>query len=182
MQLTEAGRELASRARKTLESAGELLSAAGVYRSQAVGVARMGLNNEPGRLRMTEFLARMRERHPRVELHIMQYSSPDGLDGLATGEIDAAFVYEIIRDPNGDVASMPLGHVDMAIVGPADWRSGSRRRTGRRFRGCRGCGSRNAVRSSSFWRRPSRIRVCAQQGIVGDGDATLRALWRRGSG
>ncbi|QLA21134.1 LysR family transcriptional regulator [Desulfolutivibrio sulfoxidireducens] len=119
---TEAGRELASRARRTLESAGELLSAAGSFRSQAVGVVRIGLNNEPGRLRMTEFLARMRSDHPRVELHLMQHGSPEALDGVRSGELDGGFVYENIRDPAGDVASMPLCRVEMAIVGPAAWR------------------------------------------------------------
>jgi DNA-binding transcriptional LysR family regulator len=183
MQLTEAGRELASRARKTLESAGELLSAAGVYRSQAVGVARMGLNNEPGRLRMTEFLARMRERHPRVELHIMQYSSPDGLDGLATGEIDAAFVYEIIRDPNGDVASMPLGHVDMAIVGPADWRERIEKADWEALSGMPWVWFPERCPFQFLLEETFAHKGFAlNKAIVGDGDATLRALVAAGFG
>jgi DNA-binding transcriptional LysR family regulator len=183
MRLTDAGRELAGRARRTLESAGELVSAAGAFRSEAVGVARIGLNNEPGKLRMTEFLAIMRERHPRIELHIMQYSSPDGLDGLATGEIDAAFVYEIIRDAAGDVVSMPLGHVGMAIVGPAAWRERIE------------AADWEALSGMPWVWFPERCpfqflleETFAHKGfalnkaIVGDGDATLRALVAAGCG
>lgn len=183
MRLTDAGKELAGRARRTLESAGELLSAAGSFRSQAVGVARIGLNNEPVRLRMTEFLARMRADHPRIELHLMQYSTADALDGILTGELDAAFVYETANDPVAEVGGLALCRVDMAIVGPAAWRERIAAADWEALSGMpwvwfpERCPFQFLLEDTFAHKGFSLNKV-----IIGDNDSTLRALVAAGCG
>ncbi len=183
MSLTDAGRELAGRARRTLEAAGELLSAAGSFRAEAVGVARIGLNNEPGRLRMTEFLARMRSENPRIELHLMQYSTADALDGLVTGELDAAFAYETANDPVAELKGLPLCRVDMAIVGPASWRERIAAADWEALSGMpwvwfpERCPFQFLLEETFAHKGFSLNKV-----IVGDNDSTLRALVAAGCG
>lgn len=183
MRLTDAGRELVGRARRTLEAAGELLSAAGSFRAEAVGVARIGLNNEPGRLRMTEFLARMRADQPRIELHLMQYSTADALDGLMTGELDAAFAYVTGNDPGPEMAGLPLCRVDMAIVGPASWRGRIEEADWGELSGMpwvwfpERCPFQFLLEETFAHKGFSLNKV-----IVGDNDSTLRALVAAGCG
>ncbi|MEF3697858.1 LysR family transcriptional regulator [Desulfolutivibrio sp.] len=183
MRLTDAGRELVERARRTLEAAGELLSAAGSFRAEAVGVVRIGLNNEPGRLRMPEFLARMRADHPRIELHLMQYSTADALDGLVTGELDAAFAYVTGNDPGAEMAGLPLCRVDMAIVGPASWRGRIEEADWGELSGMpwvwfpARCPFQFLLEETFAHKGFSLNKV-----IVGDNDSTLRALVAAGCG
>jgi len=122
MRLTETGRALMEQARKTLGAAEELLLQARGLREEAFGEARLGLNNEPHRLRIPEFFTTMRRMFPRVEMHLLQSNSPNILEKIKNGELDAGFVYENIREQDGEIEAVALERVPMAVIGPTSWR------------------------------------------------------------
>lgn len=122
MRLTETGRALMEQARKTLGAAEELLSQARGLRDEVFGEARLGLNNEPHRLRIPEFFTAMQRMFPRVEMQLLQSNSPNILGKIKSGELDAGFVYENILDAGGEVEAVALERVPMAVIGPTSWR------------------------------------------------------------
>lgn len=122
MLLTEVGRALLSQARLTLDAAERLAHTAAGLKTELLGQARLGLNNEPHRLRVSEFLSHMRRHHPRVELHLNQMGSPCVLEDIRVGKLDGGFVYDNILDTAPGVTAMPIEDVEMAIIGPTSWR------------------------------------------------------------
>jgi len=121
MRLTAEGRALLPEARQALGGLDAVLTRAGQLRREVTGVARIGLNNEATRLRVPELLATMTRRHPRVEIHLFDSSSPKILEEVRSGELEAGFVYDNIVAPGSEVDCLPLDEVPMAVVGPTSW-------------------------------------------------------------
>jgi len=121
MRLTADGRALLEEARQALSSLDAVRTRAGALRQEVSGVARIGLNNEVHRMRVPELLTVMMRRHPGVEIHLINSSSPRILDNVLAGRLDLGFVYDNIVEPGHDVAALRLEAVDMAVVGPTSW-------------------------------------------------------------
>ncbi|MGE4537980.1 MAG: LysR family transcriptional regulator [Desulfovibrio sp.] len=121
MRLTGEGQALLTEARRALDGLDAVRARAGSLRREVTGVARIGLNNEAGRMRVPEMLAVLARRHPGVEVHLTDSSSPRILDSVRQGKLDLGFAYDNIIEPGGDVVTVPLENVDMAVVGPTSW-------------------------------------------------------------
>ncbi|KHK02995.1 LysR family transcriptional regulator [Desulfovibrio sp. TomC] len=121
MRLTAEGRALLGEARAALSSVEAVRQRAGALRQDVVGVVRIGLNNEAVRMRVPELLTVMTRRHPGVELHLVNSSSPRILDNMRLGKLDIGFVYDNIIEPGHDMVAVPLEEVPMAVVGPTSW-------------------------------------------------------------
>ena len=72
-------------------------------------------------MRVPELLSVLCRRHPRVEVHLVNSSSPRILDNVRLGRLDLGFVYDNIIEPGHEVGRMALEAVDMAVVGPTSW-------------------------------------------------------------
>jgi len=183
MRLTDEGRVLLVEARQALAGVDAVLARAGELRREVTGVARIGLNNEAHRMRVPEFLAVMTRRHPRVELHLLDSSSPRILEHVRTGNLDLGFVYDNIVEPAHDMTLLSLEAVPMAVVGPTSWAD----------RVCRASWEELAGLPWVWFsdRCPFQFlleRLFADRGLplnkvmLGDNDATLRTLVAAGCG
>lgn len=121
MQLTGEGRALLAEARQALSSLEAVRERAGVLRHEVTGVARIGLNNEAARMRVPELLSELGRRHPGVEIHLVNSSSPRILHAVLQGTLDLGFVYDNIIEPGDEVVVERLEDVPMAVVGPTSW-------------------------------------------------------------
>ncbi len=121
MRLTAEGRALLGEARSALSSVEAVRQRAGALRQEVTGVVRIGLNNEAARMRVPELLTVMTRRHPGVELHLVNSSSPRILDNVRQGKLDIGFVYDNIIEPGHEVEAVTLEAVPMAVVGPTTW-------------------------------------------------------------
>ncbi|EHJ48588.1 transcriptional regulator, LysR family [Solidesulfovibrio carbinoliphilus subsp. oakridgensis] len=183
MRLTGEGRALLAEARLALSSLEAVRTRAGALRQDVTGVARIGLNNEAARMRVPELLAALTRRHPGVEIHLVNSSSPRILDNVRLGRLDLGFVYDNILEPGHEIEAMALEDVDMAVVGPTSWAD----------RVCRAdweelarlpwvwfserCPFQYLLESSFSCRDLALNKV-----MVGDNDATLRTLVAAGIG
>ena len=183
MRLTDEGRALLVEARQALAGVDAVLARAGELRREVTGVARIGLNNEAHRMRIPEFLAVMTRRHPRVELHLLDSSSPRILEHVRTGNLELGFVYDNIVEPAHDMTVLSLEAVPMAVVGPTSWAD----------RVCRASWEELAGLPWVWFsdRCPFQFlleRLFADRGLplnkvmLGDNDATLRTLVAAGCG
>ncbi|WP_300161688.1 LysR family transcriptional regulator [Solidesulfovibrio sp.] len=127
MRLTGEGRALLDEARRALSGLDAVRDRAGELRREVTGVARIGLNNEAARMRVPELLAVLGRRHPGVEIHLVNSSSPRILDAVRQEKLDLGFVYDNIIEPGHEVAAQPLEDVPMAVVGPTSFAERMRR-------------------------------------------------------
>jgi DNA-binding transcriptional LysR family regulator len=183
MRLTDEGRALLAEARQALFSVDAIRIRAGALRQEVTGVARIGLNNEAVRMRVPEFLSVVSRRHPRVEIHLINSSSPRILEDVRAGKLDVGFIYDNIVEPGHEVETLFLEDVPMAVVGPTSWAE----------RVC-GAGWEELARLPWVWfshRCPFQYLLeaaFASRGaplnkvMVGDNDATLRMLVAAGCG
>ena len=134
-------------------------------------------------MRIPEFLAVMTRRHPRVELHLLDSSSPRILEHVRTGNLELGFVYDNIVEPAHDMTLLSLEAVPMAVVGPTSWAD----------RVCRASWEELAGLPWVWFsdRCPFQFlleRLFADRGLplnkvmLGDNDATLRTLVAAGCG
>jgi DNA-binding transcriptional LysR family regulator len=183
MRLTGEGQALLAEARCALASLDAVRERAGSLRREVAGVARIGLNNEAGRMRVPEMLALLARRHPGVEVHLCDSSSPRILDAVRQDKLELGFVYDNIIEPGHDVVALPLETVEMAVVGPTSWAE-------------RVCRASFAELAAMPWvwfsqRCPFQYLLEAtfscrdlplNKVMVGDSDATLRTLVAAGIG
>ncbi|WP_428563108.1 MAG: LysR family transcriptional regulator [Solidesulfovibrio sp. DCME] len=121
MRLTDEGRALLAEAKRALSSLQAVQERAGALRREVTGLARIGLNNEAARMRVPELLTLLSRRHPGVEIHLVNSSSPRILEAVRQGTLELGFVYDNIIEPAHEVAATSLEEVPMAVVGPTSW-------------------------------------------------------------
>jgi DNA-binding transcriptional LysR family regulator len=122
LHLTEPGRLL-------LEHAQVLLGDS----ERALELSREAARGEAGRLRigfgvasivqmLPRTLQRFRTRHPRVQVHLRDMSTPAQLEALQTGEIDLGFVRLPVADPA--LECVPILHERLVVAVPtrSPWR------------------------------------------------------------
>jgi DNA-binding transcriptional LysR family regulator len=183
MRLTGEGRALLAEARRALSSLEAVRARAGTLRQEVTGVARIGLNNEAARMRVPELLAALTRRHPGVEIHLVNSSSPRILDNVRLGRLDLGFVYDNILEPGHEIEAMALEDVDMAVVGPTSWADRVCRASWEELAALpwvwfsERCPFQHLLESSFSCRDLALNKV-----MVGDNDATLRTLVAAGIG
>lgn len=121
MRLTEAGKLLRDQARQALASADEMLAQARALREETAGDVKVGFNTDPDFLRALDLVSLMRDRHPKVNIHLCQCVSGLAPDDLRQGVLDAAYVYG--PPPASDVASLLLATPYLLVAGPASWKA-----------------------------------------------------------
>jgi DNA-binding transcriptional LysR family regulator len=183
MRLTDEGKALLAEARRALSGLDAVLKRAGALRREVTGVARIGLNNEAARMRVPELLAVLGRRHPGVEVHLVNSSSPRILDAVRQDKLDLGFVYDNIIEPGDGVAALNLETVPMAVVGPTSFAARLRRADWEALAGMPWvwfsdrCPFQYLLETSFSCRSLAINKV-----MVGDNDATLRTLVAAGIG
>lgn len=183
MRLTDEGRALLAEARLALSSVDAIRLRAGELRQEVTGVARIGLNNEAARMRVPELLSVLCRRHPGVEVHLVNSSSPRILEDVRLGKLDLGFVYDNIIEPGHEVDGVELEVVDMAVVGPTSWAERVCQASWAELAGLpwvwfsERCPFQYLLEASFSCRDLPLNKV-----MVGDNDATLRTLVAAGIG
>ncbi len=120
MQLTPAGEQLLERAQRALTAASEFMHHAKGMQDELIGSVRIGLNSDPGFLRLIELQGRLSERYPRLEVEFLAGSTGTNIPNLRVGKLDAAFVSGECDDPLLD--SYLLREEELAVAVPESMR------------------------------------------------------------
>ncbi|MEF2144589.1 MAG: LysR family transcriptional regulator [Desulfovibrionaceae bacterium] len=119
MLLTSEGRELLEHAHRILTAAGDLVVRAKILRQEVRGTLRLGLNTDSIFLRVMQLAALLGERHPNVELKLLQSVSGRIADDLRNGNMDAGFVFR--ENEPEDFPFLLLRPLKLFIMGPIAW-------------------------------------------------------------
>jgi DNA-binding transcriptional LysR family regulator len=119
MSLTRAGRKLIEHAERVLAAAGELRYAARAFQGEISGHVRLGTVSDPEFLRLGEFLGRLVEQHPGLEIELRQEVSGAALEAVRTGELDASFYFGEVTD--AAIRALALCEIAYRVVAPAAW-------------------------------------------------------------
>lgn len=120
MRLTEAGRALRDEAETVLAAVDSLSAGARRLSAEVRGALRVGLNTDPGFLRVIQLGKYLADRFPRLTVSFRQSMSTLIPDSLRSGELDAGFLFCHCDDPGIHVQH--LGDVTLVVAGPMDWR------------------------------------------------------------
>jgi DNA-binding transcriptional LysR family regulator len=121
MRLTAAGAALKAQAESVLKAADALRYEAMRQKGELSGELRVGLHIDPRWLMISEQLAAIQNSHPGLELHYIQSMTWEAPAELLAGRLDAAFVNRVPDDEA--FAAHQLESLDLAIVGPMDWKN-----------------------------------------------------------
>lgn len=116
MTLTPAGEALVHKAQDLLDAAQGLSRTARGLQGQIAGHLRLGINADPGFLRIEPLVHLLFVRHPGLSLEVVPSSTPEIHKRLASGEMDMGFVFGDTH-PQG-LALTHLSRVDLEIVVP----------------------------------------------------------------
>ena len=92
VQLTEAGRLLASRSRHLLAEASATMALTGRAARGEAGLLRIGFGIASIFGLLPEVVLRFRRAHPEVQLDLRDMSTPEQITALVSGEIDVGFI------------------------------------------------------------------------------------------
>jgi DNA-binding transcriptional LysR family regulator len=111
VRLTDAGRSLAREGRS-------ILGRLGAAESDARAVGRLDRGElvissfaSAGATLLADAAVRLGDRHPGLELHLLDAEPDESLDRLAAGDIDVAIVYEYPHLPAPDLAGLSATHL-----------------------------------------------------------------------
>jgi len=121
MQLTRAGHDLLAHAEKVLAASEAMKRAALAIKGEIAGRLRIGTVADPEFLRLGDFLAKMVERCPLLELELHHEISGAALEAVRDGGLDASFYYGDL--PGSQVAGLALTEVVYCVAAPAEWRA-----------------------------------------------------------
>lgn len=122
--LTVVGRELVENARQVLASAQALEASAGAIRGELVGTLAVGCFDTLSPWLLPPVLEYFAERHPQVEVVVSEASSDELQRRLQSGELDAAFMYQL--HVNTDLERALVTPVRLQLVLPAGHRLANR--------------------------------------------------------
>ena len=100
--VTAAGRELAARARVILQAADELLESAHRSETELTGPLRVGAIPTVAPYLLARVLPAVRERHPSVEVHLLELQTAPLLAALGAAELDLGLMALPIDDERFD--------------------------------------------------------------------------------
>jgi len=116
--LTEEGEAAVARARRIRAELEALHSDVAALRKQVVGSVRLGVIGSIGRWLVPSLLAGMRERHPGVDLVIVDATTTSLLPQLLDGSLDLAVLNLPVADP--EIGVEPLFEEERILVVPVD--------------------------------------------------------------
>ncbi len=117
VNLTSYSRRLLPKAQRIVDAAIELTASAKDMREDLDGKIRIGTIIHPDLVRLAELTARMRARHPRVELEFHHGLSGWVLDSLRQHKLDAGFFVGAVRQ--GGIAALHLADLPLCVIAPA---------------------------------------------------------------
>jgi len=120
VELTRAGSDLIGEAVEVLAAAQKLQAKAVTLGGEVSGRIALGLCTDPGYLKMTELLADMSDRFPRLNLKLVQSPSGTILTELRARNLDTGFIFS--KNPYGDLEAIKLAEPEYFIVGAAKWK------------------------------------------------------------
>jgi DNA-binding transcriptional LysR family regulator len=115
-RLTEEGVAVVARARRVQAELAALTADVASLRDEVVGRARMGVIGTPGPWLVPPLLRMMAERHPSVEVGVLEGNTTSLLPALVAGDLDLAVVNLPVTDP--EVKVDPLFDEDLVVVAP----------------------------------------------------------------
>ncbi|MGE4264378.1 MAG: LysR family transcriptional regulator [Desulfovibrio sp.] len=121
MRLTREGQALLPQAERMLALAAEMERNARGLRQELSGELRVGLHTDAEFLRGLPLLDVLRQRHPKLEVHLRQSMSGAILDDVREGRLDCGFVYGNVP-PEGDLAGFRICATELCVVGPPAWK------------------------------------------------------------
>jgi LysR family hydrogen peroxide-inducible transcriptional activator len=117
-RLTEEGEAVVARARRVAAELEALQADVASLRDEVSGPARMGIIGTTARWLVPALLSAMEERHPKVEVSVLEGNNTSLVPQLSTGALDLAVVNAPIDDP--DLVLEPLYEEDLVLVVPPD--------------------------------------------------------------
>jgi DNA-binding transcriptional LysR family regulator len=120
MSLTSAGKRLLKEAERTLAASQQLRNVARSLQGELQGRIKVGTVSDPGTLRLGEFLSRVVDGYPLLEIDFHQEVSGLALDQVREGELDASFYFG--DPPEAPLVGKRLRGMTYRIVAPAHWR------------------------------------------------------------
>ena len=121
MQLTREGQSLLPRAEQMLALAAEIEQSARALRQELSGELRVGLHTDAEFLRGLALLDVLRQRHPKLEVHLCQSMSGTITDDVRERRLDCGFVYGSVP-PEGDLAAFHICATELCVVAPPGWK------------------------------------------------------------
>ena len=125
MALTPSGRSLLTEAEGILAGIQQLKQTAQHFQGRPAGRLSIGTVLDPATLRVGDFLARAIESYPLIEIELHQLFSGAAIAGVRDGELDAAFFFGALADPQ--LSAEPLRTLTYRVALPADWGLDARR-------------------------------------------------------
>ncbi|MEY2468487.1 MAG: hypothetical protein QOF21_1185 [Actinomycetota bacterium] len=119
-RLTEEGEAVANRARRIKAELDALVADVAALHDVVSGVVRIGVIGTTARWLVPRMLEAMRERHPHVQLFVVDATSTSLEPQLASGQLDLAVVNLPVPAP--DLTADPLFDEDLVLVLPSDHR------------------------------------------------------------
>ena len=119
-RLTEEGEAVANRARRIKAELDALVADVAALHDIVSGVVRIGVIGTTARWLVPRMLEAMRERHPHVQLFVVDATSTSLEPQLASGQLDLAVVNLPVPAP--DLTAEPLFDEDLVLVLPSDHR------------------------------------------------------------
>lgn len=116
-RLTEEGELVVARARRVQAELEALTSDVASLRHEVAGATRLGVIGTTARWLVPALLAAMEERHPRVQVTVLEGNTTSLLPQLASGAVDVGVVNFPATDP--DVLLEPLFDEDFIVVAPS---------------------------------------------------------------
>lgn len=115
--LTPAGEEVVVRARHLLDDADQIRRIARSVADPESGTLRLGIFPTLAPYLLPHVVGALRERFPRLELHLVEEKTPDLLRLLTAGNLDAAVLALPITEPS--LAAEPVFREDFLLAVPA---------------------------------------------------------------
>ena len=120
MLLSHEGQLLKLKAELALQAAAAVKDQADRLKKNVRGPVRIGLNIDAQYLRASDLLTVLQRRYPNVAPYYCQRHSQEAHDQLQSGQIDAAFVFEVPK--NSGFEAKRLGEYKIVVVAPYKWK------------------------------------------------------------
>lgn len=120
MSLTPAGNHLLPLAEKVLAAAQELRLEVQTLKGEIQGTLRVGTVSDPGYLKLGEFLSRVVDRHPLINIEMHKETSGEAMEQLRNGKLDASFFFGDALPSQTD--GLRLADMTYRVIAPMEWR------------------------------------------------------------
>jgi DNA-binding transcriptional LysR family regulator len=120
MLLTVAGERLLAHAEKVLAATQAFKNEAKALSGEVAGTVSVGTVSDPEFIRLGEFLNKMVERFPLIQLELQQQVSGTALERVRERSLDASFYFGELGNPN--VAGLRLRDIMYCVAAPSAWK------------------------------------------------------------